>query len=81
MAAALETIKGWFDEAQSNGYSHMVVMVDSFDYEDYPIFVKAGEDPRAVAEASDDLIMECYRVELGWEVQAAEHRANHWEMS
>jgi hypothetical protein len=79
MAAMLGTIKGWFEEAEKEGASHMVVLMDSFDYEDYPLFVMPGENPRDKAFDDKGRIMECYKISLGWESQSKEHRANHWD--
>lgn len=39
MAASLEDIMGWFDRGVKEGASHMIVVCDSFSYEDYPVYV------------------------------------------
>lgn len=79
MAASLSTIEDWFRNAEQAKASHMVVKMDIMDYEDYPVYIMPGEDPRVVSD-NGDRTMECYRISLGWELQSKEHRANHWEM-
>ncbi len=36
----------WVAEAVENGSSHIIVVCDTFEYDDYPVYVKAGEDLR-----------------------------------
>ena len=57
----------------------MIVAYDSYDYEDYAIYVPRGEDPQKHRPSNGDRVMECYSYDLPWETQAAENRANHWE--
>lgn len=44
MAATVDDISGWFDEAVKRGATHMVVMCDTFSYDDYPVYVMPGTD-------------------------------------
>lgn len=83
MAAWLGQIKAWFEEAEAEGATHMLVVCDTFDWEDYPVSVMPGQDPHEVAKRYDDTnmqrIMECYKISLGWEPQSKERRAFHWD--
>lgn len=76
----LEEIKVWFDAGKEDNASHMIVATDSFDMEDYPIYVQHGDDPQDCTPKNGDSVMECYSYNLTWEEQAAENRAHHWEM-
>lgn len=76
---SVDTIKGWFECAEIEGASHMIVKCDTFDFEDYPVFVRPGEDPRQIDRENEDRTMECYKISLGWEAQAKEHRAQNWD--
>lgn len=38
MAATRTDIKTWFMDGLAKGYSHMLVVCDEFDYEDYPVY-------------------------------------------
>lgn len=64
MAASLHDISVWFDEGVEKGATHMIVVCDKFDYEDYPCFVMPNEDVRAKEEyynkASMQRVMEVY---------------------
>jgi hypothetical protein len=76
-----DEIRGWLECEQARGATHMLVVMDTFDREDYPVYVKPGENPRAVARGcSGDRVMECYAFHLDLEQQLHEHRANHYEM-
>ena len=48
MGTTAEDIGRWFDEGVEEGATHMIVVCDTYDYEDYPVFVKKGQDVRKV---------------------------------
>jgi hypothetical protein len=37
-------IAKWFAEGVDQDATHMIVVCDQFDYEDYPVYVKPGQD-------------------------------------
>lgn len=61
----------WFDEGIAQGASHMLVIVDTFDYEDYPVFVKSAEEVRnkAASPGSMQRVMEIYNLALDKQTQ------------
>ncbi|HEC65110.1 hypothetical protein LCGC14_2981650 [marine sediment metagenome] len=71
-------IERWLLRAEPK-HTHMIVVVDSFSYEDYPIFVSHDEDVREVAqkynEKSMQRIMEVYNLGMDIEAQLNERRA------
>lgn len=76
------TLQEWFERGQATDASvtHMIVVCDTFDYEDYPVYVKAGEDAsEAVEKHSGNMqkVMEVYSYGLPLEGQLAEFRAYH----
>lgn len=85
MAASKEDITSWFTAGMKKGATHMIVVCDGFDYEDFPVYVEQGQDPRKVAEeyrsreGGGYRVMECYAMHLPFFGQLAEHRAFHWE--
>ena len=83
MAASQGDIRGWIARARSEGATHMIVVCDSFDHDDYPVLVKPGEDAREVASRYDgknmQCIMEVYSMALDTEGQLQERRAFHYE--
>jgi hypothetical protein len=76
--ASIHDIKIWYNAAPE-GISHMIVAWDSFSGDNYPIYVPEGENPEDHRPKNGDSVDECYRMSLGWESQAKEHRARHWE--
>lgn len=44
MAASKTEIAEWFDEGRREKRSHMIIVCDTFDYEDYPVFADSDED-------------------------------------
>jgi hypothetical protein len=45
-----EDIRGWLTHAKNIGATHLIVAVDCFDYEDYPVYVMPGSDPRKIVD-------------------------------
>lgn len=51
MPTTREDIERWFDRGVASGHSHMIVMCDTFDHDDYPsFFTGTPEEARAYAE-------------------------------
>jgi hypothetical protein len=80
MSTSVDTLRNWFNTGLQQGATHMVIMCDTFDYEDYPVYVSRGENPRDVQTPSMGRIMECYSMAIPFAQQASEYRANHWDM-
>ena len=79
-----DDIRRWLSEAKQQKATHMLVVCDTWDYQDYPVFVKPGESVRKEYEKRDDpremrKVMEVYAMHLDLEAQLAEHRAFHFE--
>lgn len=47
-------ISGWFDRGVNYKATHMVVVVDDFDHEDYPVYARVDETLPADAEPIRD---------------------------
>lgn len=81
MATTREEIRQWFLEGQRGGKTHMVVVCDTFDHEDYPVYVYPNGNVHEVVEAYDgknmQRVMEVYALFLDMEGQLAERRAFH----
>lgn len=39
MAASKFDIKGWFEQGVEQGSAYMLIVCDTFDWEDYPVFL------------------------------------------
>lgn len=44
MAATRQEIDGWFDRGVAQKALHMLVVCDSFDYDDYPVFTNTDDE-------------------------------------
>ena len=61
-----DDIMRWFIEHKKKGYKYMVIMVDTFDYEDYPVGYATDEEClKAIDEPQKDMqkVMEVYNLE------------------
>lgn len=75
-------IRGWLDRAAKAGNTHLIVACDTYDHEDYPVFLTVttqAELDRAIVANSGEMqrIMEVYALHLPIEEQLQEFRANH----
>lgn len=87
MTTTVGEIRSWLTDAKKDGYTHVAIVCDTFDYEDYPvsIFATTEEDVRKhVAAASSgkmQKLMEVYALHLDFESQLSEPRAHHYEVA
>jgi hypothetical protein len=83
MSTTRDDIQRWLDEGKAMGATHVIVATDTFDYEDYPVFVKPGQNAQELADKingeSMQKVMECYSLTLDTEAQLKEGRAHHYE--
>lgn len=74
-----EDIREWFKGGLDRGATHMVVMCDTFSYEDYPIYIMPGQDPHyevSVRNGSNmQNVMEVYKMSMPMEAQLDERRS------
>lgn len=49
MATGKKDILGWVQEGKRIKATHVVVICDTFDYDDYPVYVKVGQDANKIA--------------------------------
>ena len=79
-----EEIKKIVMSGNTGEYSHVIIVCDRFDYEDYPVFVKYGEDINKMISKYNNYqnmskIMEIYNYNLDLNSQLNESRAYHIE--
>ena len=59
-----DRIRKWLLEGRQTGATNVIVVCDTFEYDDYPVFVMPGQNPREVAKQYDNVnmqkIMEVY---------------------
>jgi hypothetical protein len=83
MAATRADISRWFDGGVSRGATHMIVVCDTYEWEDYPVYVTGtAEDARAehtrLHGTNMRKVMEVYDLSLSKDEQMAERRAFHY---
>ena len=71
-------IKEWLERGKKTGAIYLIVVVDKFDYEDYPVFTDKDEDIRERIEQIDgkpmQQVMEVYKINEDWEEQLNRYR-------
>lgn len=79
MAANKEDIRRWLKSADEKT-THMLVVCDTYDWEDYPVYLREGEDINiAINNHSGNMqrIMEVYNMSMDIEAQLNEGRARN----
>ena len=82
MGTTKRDIREWLKKGKDEGATHVIVMCDTFEYEDYPVMVMPGQDIRKEANDRDGKnmakLMEVYNLSIDWEEQLEEHRARNY---
>jgi hypothetical protein len=75
-----EDIRAMIERAPENT-THMMIVCDTFDYGDYPVYVSTDEDIHEVITHYNreqmQRIMEVYNLSMDIDKQLSEHRAWH----
>ncbi len=83
MATSRGDIRGWFLRGKKKGATHMLVVCDTFDLEDYPVFVMPNENVQQKYEKFNgkdmQRVMEVYSLGKGMGDQLDELRAFHFD--
>jgi hypothetical protein len=83
MGTSKEEIRDWLEKGKERGASHVIVVCDSFDHEDYPVYVEKGQNVRDVEKQYNgpnmQRVMEVYSLKLDIEKQLSEHRSFHYD--
>lgn len=79
MAASKEEISKWFDEGVKKAATHMIIACDTFDYDDYPVFVHSKQSVEKEVKRLDGVnmqrVMEVYKLSDPKGKQLNEYRA------
>lgn len=81
MTATLQDIKYWIERAKEKNATHLIVAVDRFDFENYPIYVSEKQDVNdeyaRIMKSDMQGIDEIYNMSMDINKQLAESRAFH----
>lgn len=82
MAATKQDIREWLLEGKRQGATHVIIVCDTFDHDDYPIYVSPSEKVHDRYEAHNNKnmqrVMEVYNLSMNVEQQLNEERAFHF---
>jgi hypothetical protein len=73
MGTSRATIRGWLERGLAEGATHVIVVCDTFDHDDYPVMVQPGEDVREKSEEYSgkemQRVMEVYNLSMDIDAQ------------
>ena len=79
MGTSQDDVKEWFNSGVKDKAAYMIVMVDTYDHGDYPVFVQPDDDIHAELNsrrmAPMQRIMEVYDLSMDRDQQLNEYRA------
>ena len=82
MAASAADISEWFDKGIAEGATHMIIVCDTWDYDDYPVYVKKGEDVHKREKKYNDSnmqkVMEVYNLSISKDEQMKDNCSFHY---
>lgn len=75
----LQDLKSWFARGVATGNTHMIVVCDTFDYSDFPVYVNgdanvARHREQELANEGMNKIMEVYDLRQPMDFQMAQRR-------
>jgi hypothetical protein len=76
MAATREEISKWFDRGLESNHIYMLVVCDTFDWDDYPVFTNSDEECISKYNRPGDMqkVMEVYDLRQDKQEQMNERR-------
>jgi hypothetical protein len=73
MAATVGDIRRWFETGVEKGVTHLIVICDTFDWEDFPAYVMADQDAREIVAKRNgknmESVMEVYNLAMDKDAQ------------
>ena len=81
MTASLSDIKGWLEKAKEHKATHLIIAVDRYDHDNYPVYVTPDENVekeygRIISESRQG-VDEVYNMSIDINKQLKETRAFH----
>lgn len=80
MTASRRNIEDWLDEGKAKGAARVIIACDTWDHDNYPVFVMPGESAAEKASGLGNMqaVDEVYDLSRDISVQLMERRAEHW---
>ncbi len=78
------TIREWWERGKKVNATHMIIVCDTFDHGDYPVYISVTSEARARSEAevynlNMQRVMEVYSYAIDLDEQINEYRSFHYE--
>lgn len=81
MSTSKEQLMDWFERGVDQGHDFMIVVVDTFDYVDYPVYTSKAtfQNEYSKYEKGRNMqkVREVYNLNMDMVEQMSEHRAFH----
>jgi hypothetical protein len=81
MATTQQEIREWLERGKREHAAFMLVVCDTFDWKDYPVYIKTKAElaPKAKSMHAPNMqkVMECYDLSIDFEQQLNEGRSWH----
>lgn len=77
MSATKEDIRSWLKEGIEKGATHVIIALDTWDYENYPVYVYSGESVQVKVDSyktKEDRIDEVYNLSMDIQEQLNQRR-------
>ncbi len=78
MATTQDDIREWFKRGKKKKATHLIVVCDTYDHSDYPVFVTKEQDVRTEFNNRNGVnmakVMEVYNLSKDMEEQVRRHR-------
>ena len=78
-----EDINGWKKYGKTKKATHLIVVCDTFEYEDYPVYVRKEQNVREVEKRfhgeNMQQVMEIYCYKYSFDDQSHDHRTFRYE--
>ena len=84
MGTTIDEIREWLKRGHEEGAAYMIVVCDTYDYEDYPVYVMPGTDVKTEYQRYNEpdkmsRVMEVYSYAKDLERQLGPHRVKNFE--
>ena len=74
-----QEISAWFDEGIKQKATHLIVVCDSYDHSDYPVYVEIGQNAKSITDEynakSMQRVIEVYNLSMDKQFQLDERTA------
>lgn len=81
MAASKSQIRAWVDKGVKAGATHVIIVYDQWDIEDFPVYVGKGQSVEEIVSSHNGKnmcsVMEVYNLSMDIDAQMNELRAWH----